>query len=192
MTISEDRLEEGLRHLQFEDILQYVAIPSMRIERRPVYVKGKRIVDVPEGKGRTDMILLFAWLRNKGVKRVIRVIVDDTLDPAHSDEAIETALGGLRVEKWDWKKFDISIETIFNAAPHTREVCLYWSGNNAVLRGWAELGGLHLLTKLEKLYLHVGKVCLRFLPQIRITNSKSRDSKQAPEPKVMSENFKNA
>jgi hypothetical protein len=41
-------------------------------------------------------------------------------------------------------------------------VCLYWSGNNAVLRGWSEPGGLNQLKRLEKVHLHVGRVCYSF------------------------------
>jgi len=53
------------------------------------------------------------------------------------------------------RKSDLCTETIITAAPDTREVSLYWSGNNAVLRGWSEPGGLNLLTKLEVVRLHV-------------------------------------
>jgi hypothetical protein len=163
LTISEERIEEGLAHLKFEDVLQYVALPRLKLERRPVLSKNKKSQN-PDGKGRNDMIFLFNFLRNKSVKRVIRVIVDDTLEPSHSDEAIETALGGLKVEIWDWKKIDLCTETIVTAAPDAREVCLYWSGNNAVLRGWSEPGGLPQLKKLEKVHLHVGKVCPEITP----------------------------
>jgi len=143
LTISEERIEDGLAHLKFEDILQYVALPSLKLERRPTFSKTNKKSPTLDGKGRNDMIFLFNFLRNKSVKRVIRVIVDDTLEPFHSDEAIETALGGLKVEIWDWKKVDLCTETIVTAAPDAREVCLYWSGNNAVLRGWGEPGGLN-------------------------------------------------
>ena len=160
LTISEERIEDGLAHLKFEDVLQYVALPSLKVERRPVFSKANKKPHISDGRGRSDLIFLFNWLRNKGVKRVIRVIVDDTLEPAHSDEAIETALGGLKVEIWDWRKIDLCIETIITAAPDAEEVCLYWSGNNAVLRGWSEPGGLNQLKKLEKVHLHVGKVHL--------------------------------
>lgn len=89
---------------------------------------------------------------------MIRVIVDDTLEPAHSDEAIEKALWNLKVDIWDWKKVDICTETIITASPDVKEVYLYWSGNNAVLRGWSELGGLPLLKKLKRVHLHVDQV----------------------------------
>ncbi|KAH0562507.1 hypothetical protein GP486_002799 [Trichoglossum hirsutum] len=155
-TISEERIEEGLAHLKFEDVLQYVALPSMQLEKKPVSKLLKRPHKV-DGKGRNDMVFLFNFLRNKGVKRIIRVIVDDTLEPAHSDEAIEKALGGLKIEIWDWRKIDLCTETVVTAAPDTTELCLYWSGNNAVLRGWSEPGGLKLLKKLKKVHLHVNQ-----------------------------------
>lgn len=158
-TVSEERIEEGLAYLKFEDILQYVALPNMRLEKKPTtstLLKKRLKVD---GSGRSDMVFIFNFLRKKGVKRIIRVIVDDTQHPAHSNEAIEMALGGLKVEIWDWRKIDLCSETINVAAPDTREVCLYWGGNNAVLRGWSELGGLKMLTKLEKVHLHVDQVC---------------------------------
>ena len=54
------------------------------------------------------------------------------------DGSIEAALKGLDVEVWNWKKMDISIATIRNAAPNARKACLYSSGNNAVLQGWSD------------------------------------------------------
>ncbi|RYP93507.1 hypothetical protein DL770_000391 [Monosporascus sp. CRB-9-2] len=148
--ISEDFINEGLSHLKFENILQYVALRRMELEKKVIQKPPK-----PSGKGRRDMVFIFDFLRKKSVDRVIRIIVDDTLEPAHSDEAIEDALRDLKVEIWDWRKMDLCTETIFTAAPDAREVYLYWSGNNAVLRGWSEPEGLNRLAKLEKVHLHV-------------------------------------
>ncbi|KAH6715880.1 hypothetical protein BKA61DRAFT_334368 [Leptodontidium sp. MPI-SDFR-AT-0119] len=153
-TISEDRIEEGLDHLKFEDILQYVALPSLHLEKKPATTKLRK-TSRSDGKGRSDMVFLFNFLRHKKVQRIIRVIVDDMVEPAHSDEAIEAALAGFKVEIWDWRKLDLCTETILAAAFDAEEVCLYWSGNNAVLRGWSEAGGLPLLRKLKKVHLHV-------------------------------------
>ena len=157
--ISEDRIEEGLDHLKFEDILQYVALPSLRLEKKPATTKIRK-TSRSDGKGRSDMVFLFNFLRHKKVQRIIRVIVDDMSEPAHSDEAIEAALAGFKVEIWDWRKLDLCTETILAVAFDAEEVCLYWSGNNAVLRGWSEAGGLPLLRKLKKVHLHVEPVCL--------------------------------
>lgn len=40
------------------------------------------------------MVVFFDWLRNeeRGVKHIIKVIVDDLDMPSHTDEAIEQAL----------------------------------------------------------------------------------------------------
>lgn len=79
--------------------------------------------------------------------------------PSHSDENIEKALGGFKIENWDWQKVDLCIDTIATAAPEVKEVHLYWSGNNAILRGWGAQGGLNQLSRLEKVYLHINQVC---------------------------------
>lgn len=137
-----------------------MAIPNIQLEEKTTTANSNKSAATPsEAKGRRDMVFFFQLLREKGVKRVIRVIVDDTGKPEHSDEAIEKALAPFKIEVWDWRKFDLCTETIRIAAPDVREVFLYWSGNNAVLRGWSEPEGLKLLDKLEKVYLHVEQVC---------------------------------
>ncbi|RAK81430.1 S8 family peptidase [Aspergillus fijiensis CBS 313.89] len=100
------------------------------------------------------MVFIFDFLRKKRVSRILRVIVDDLLCPAHSDEAIEQAIRGFGVEVWDWRKIDISIDTIMDVASDVRELHLYSSGNNMVLRGWSDHGGLAQLKNLHTVYLH--------------------------------------
>ncbi|KAJ2990249.1 hypothetical protein NUW58_g3043 [Xylaria curta] len=150
-----DRIESGLSHLSFEDILQYVAIPQVELEIDPVNPKTGQRAPKPNGSGRSDMVLLFNWLREKkGVKRILKVIVEDLQHPAHSDEAIETCLKDMHVETWDWKKHDLSPEVLHKVAPDVQVVHLYWGGNNAILRAWSEAEGLKKLEKLEMVYLH--------------------------------------
>jgi hypothetical protein len=113
------------------------------------------------------MEFFFNFLRMKGVKRIIRVIVDDTVEPSHSDEAIERAFAGLHVEVCDWRKIDLSILSIFKAAPDVREITLYWSGNVVVLRGWEmEMTKSSGLAHLERLNVNISQVneCLFLLP----------------------------
>ncbi|KAK5656680.1 hypothetical protein OQA88_4660 [Cercophora sp. LCS_1] len=151
-----------VKQLQFEDALQYVAIPKIRIED-PTNDKANssssrrsgRDQSYKEGSGRHDLVQVFMTLRQKGVRSIIRAMVDDSFTPPHTDEAIEEALRGMDVEIWDWKKTDLSTEVIYTAAPRVREVHLYWSGNNAVLRGWSEEGGLKKLVELRSIHLHV-------------------------------------
>jgi hypothetical protein len=155
-----NRIEQFLSKTQFEDVLQFVTLPSVQLEQKVVAsrsIMAKR-APKPDQKGRNDMVFFFDFLRRKGVRRVIHVLVEDTQYPFHSDEAIEKALGGLKVEIWDWKKPDLCIDTILIAAADVREVYLYWSGNNAILRSWSEPGGLALLKKLEKVHLQAEPV----------------------------------
>lgn len=75
------------------------------------------------------------------------MVVDDG-DISHSDEVIEEALRRFQVEVWDWKKLDISSETIFQAAENVKEISLYSTGNNAVLMGWYSDEGLKKFPKV--------------------------------------------
>ncbi|ETS78061.1 hypothetical protein PFICI_10123 [Pestalotiopsis fici W106-1] len=149
---------EGLRHLVFEDVLQYVALPQLNVEEEipmPNRKTGQR-PPKPDGNGRVDLKTLFTWLKDiKKVKAIFKVIVDDLNEPAHRDEAIESCFEGIKgIETWDWRKFDISPEVIQKVAPHVKVVHLYWSGNNATLRAWSEERGIRRLEKLEVVHLH--------------------------------------
>ncbi len=149
-----------LSKLRFADILQYVAIPKVKIELNatgPLSQRdrgGSRSARLV-GDGRSDFVYVFERLRKQGVKTILKVMVDDSHTISHSDEAIEDALKGMDVEIWDWRRTDLCSEVIFNVAPKVREVSLYWSGNNAVLRGWGEEGGLKRLKELKMVHLNV-------------------------------------
>lgn len=162
--ITQPGFENLLSKLKFEDILQYVAIPRISVEVNMNAANSKRSrvgsrPSKPDGLGRQDLCYIFDCLRKKGVKTILKVIIDDSVMPAHSDEAIEAALKLMDVEVWDWKKTDLCSEVIYKVASRVREVHLYWSGNNAVLRGWSEQGGLKRLRELRTVYLHVQQVC---------------------------------
>ncbi|KAL6906988.1 hypothetical protein GGI43DRAFT_380509 [Trichoderma evansii] len=158
--ITQTGLENLLSKLKFEDILQYVAIPRLSVEVNANAANSKRArgsgrSSKQDGDGRRDLCYIFDRLRKKGVKTVLKVIIDDSTMPAHSDEAIEDALKFMDVEIWDWKRTDLCSEVIYRVASKAREVNLYWSGNNAVLRGWSEEGGLKRLSQLKTVHLHI-------------------------------------
>lgn len=134
-------------HLKFENILRYVDLPKITIERG---LPEQKPGDHPgDGMGRRDLEVIFDWLRKDcGVEKIIRVKVDDSKDLPHSDESIENCLKDFGVQVWDWNKVDICCSTIFKAAPEVREVYLYCSGNNAVLRSWSADDGLRSLKEV--------------------------------------------
>ncbi|KAL7942118.1 hypothetical protein V8C42DRAFT_332619 [Trichoderma barbatum] len=158
--ITQTGFENLLSKLKFEDILQYVAIPRLNVEVNINAANSKRSRGAgrspkQDGDGRRDLCYIFDRLRKKGVKTILKVIIDDSMTPAHSDEAIEDALKFMDVEIWDWKRTDLCSEVICRVASKAREVNLYWSGNNAVLRGWSEEGGLRRLRELKTVHLHI-------------------------------------
>jgi len=73
-------------------MLQYVAFFNLKLKvEEPTKTRKSA---KPDANGRKDMIFLFKILQKKGFKRILRVIADDRIDPAHRDESVEFALGG--------------------------------------------------------------------------------------------------
>ncbi|KAI0182073.1 hypothetical protein GGR52DRAFT_527302 [Hypoxylon sp. FL1284] len=95
---------------------------------------------------------VFSWLQNDcHVEKIFSIIIEDLVPYPHSDAAIKTALKPFKVEKWDWRKLDISSQTILEAAPETRILNLQSSGNEAVLQSWACKSGLAQLKQLDSI-----------------------------------------
>lgn len=134
------------KHLKFDNILRYVDLPKMVVERSlPEKDTGNEA-----GTGRNDLEEIFNWLRTDcGVEKIIRIKVEDSKDTPHSDESIESCLKDFGIKVWDWHKIDLCCSTIQRAAPNVREVYLYCSGNNAVLRSWSAADGLASLEKVS-------------------------------------------
>jgi len=90
--------------------------------------------------GRDDMTYIFGWLFQRGVRKILKVTVVDNEFPAHRDGAIVECLMQFGVEIWDWKKLDLWSEVIHKSTPVVRQINLYSSGNQAVLKGWSAAG----------------------------------------------------
>jgi hypothetical protein len=131
-------------------VLKYVALPKLKIDPDKEEGRDKH----SKGKGLKDLIKIFDWLRKNHVKKIIKVIVVDDGDIAHSDSAIRECVKGFDVLKWDWKKVDLCSEVIYEAARNVEEVTLYSSGNNAVLLGWSSTDGFLKFPKLERIRLY--------------------------------------
>lgn len=150
---------QGRLNLRFESILAYVDLPkaAMSESRRspsaassPAYEAGA----ASRESSRNGLELykdVFEWLWQNGVRRILEVRVNDLVEMPHKDHVIEAALKPFQVEKWNWKKLNICSDTILRAAPDVREVFLYSSGNNAVLRSWSCKHGLAQLKKVSVL-----------------------------------------
>ncbi|KAF4337478.1 microbial serine ase [Fusarium beomiforme] len=157
--IFEDSFIQSYDHINFDPILRYVSFRRIELQKPAVSVVKARLLgrNRPQtsnkGRGRDDLTVFFKWLKGKGVKHILKVMVDDLKDPAHSDQAIEDCLRPFEVEILDWTKVDLCPETILTASRNVRQLHLRWSGNRAILRAWSEPEGLAKLEKLEAVHL---------------------------------------
>ncbi|KAL6823277.1 intracellular serine protease [Trichoderma camerunense] len=140
--LRKNEFQKQFGHLKLDSVLQYVAFPQIEL------IEGD---DGPatRRKTRTDLIFFFNWLKQKGVKRIVKVIVDDLKTPSHSDEAIEEALESFNVEILDWRRLDLDPVSLTRVGMCLRELHLQWSGKNTTLRAWSEKEGLAMIPTLE-------------------------------------------
>jgi hypothetical protein len=138
-------------YVTFDETLHVLELPNVKV----AMTRNQRINSDETSKGRRDYETIFNWLREKGVRNIIHLYVEDASPHSHSNESIERALKDFKIIKtWDWCKMDVDSETLLKAAPGVHELVLYWSGSNAVLRGWSEPEGLDKLQYLEKITVH--------------------------------------
>ncbi|KAI1465212.1 uncharacterized protein F4812DRAFT_462057 [Daldinia caldariorum] len=157
--MSATKFELTYQGFNFDSVLQYVAFRQVQFTKPQKPLRRNDAVHKPPeaiaGNGRRDMEVPFEWLyQAKGVRNIIKVIVDDLESPSHSDESIETALKRFDIEILDWRKIDLCPETICNSCKNLRVLHLWWSGNNAMLRAWSEPDGLVKLQQLKAIHLH--------------------------------------
>jgi hypothetical protein len=151
-----------LNGMEFEDILQYVQIPSHPYSSHSGSKSSKedstlrKMEDVSDsGVGREDFKLIFDTLITKGVNKIVKLVVDDDETYPHRDDIIERLGGveksgivvqrGIEIEEWDWKKLDISSAVLHKAAKSVKKIRLWSSGNHSVLRDWSGCDGLNQL-----------------------------------------------
>nr|RBR01851.1 hypothetical protein FVER53263_11217 [Fusarium verticillioides] len=156
--IYEDSFKQSYDHINFDQVLRYVSFRRIELQKPPVSVVKARLTrnrgqTSNQGRGRDDLTVFFNWLKGKGVKHILKVMVDDLRDPSHSDKSLEDCLRPFEVEILDWTKVDLCPETILTACRNVRQLYLRWSGNRAVLRAWSEPEGLAKLEKLEAVHL---------------------------------------
>ena len=145
-----DTIKQNYAFLKFEKALQYVALPRLRSNILPSSMKegskGEAIKDSARLASPTQYLEVFNWLKaQRNVSKVLEIIIEDDPDDPHSDTDIQNTVRNLGVETWNWRKYDISSDTIVQAAPEARKVYLYTTGNKAVLREWSGKEGLRRL-----------------------------------------------
>lgn len=157
---------QGLaEQVKFESVLHHVDLPNFTVTGGEDLFSGEsnkeRFHDIQALTGRVDFLKIFEWLRANGVKGIIEVCVADSVNICHCDEAIEMALEKFDIEKLEWQRDDICTDVFVSATPNVRELYLYSSGNNEVLRGWSGKEGLGTLKHVSDSKL---EACSSLLP----------------------------
>jgi len=153
---TETALRNLISRLRFETVLRYVYVPILDIQT-PSVERGAMIIENDkdkDGRSRKECELIFRLLWDRGVRKIIKVVVEEQEDCHHTDEMIAgLSLHKLDIEEWDWKIKDLCSETIRRAAPNAKTLFLYSSGNNAVLRSWSRDGGLNKFAKVPSIHI---------------------------------------
>lgn len=170
--IHEALFETAFKGTKFDEVLSSVHFPNVTvIWRKRANSKEKRVIG---GPSRQDMKFFFEFLYKRGVRYILKVVVEEGGQSAHSDESVKDALSQITVEHLDWQKIDMDPELIcdisnqaedmldgprvdINPRNQIRQLDLQWSGNNATLRAWSEIEGLPLLPHLEIVNLIIPK-----------------------------------
>jgi len=142
-------VEGYLGHMKVDTVLKEVWLPrELLSDQLPGSDGGQGELSHTICKGYKNYGSVFDWLRKKGVRKIINLIVEDNERLPHSDAAIIAALEGIEVETWDWKQDDLCSDTIVSAARDAQTVFLYSSGKKAVLQSWCSNKGLNRLPKV--------------------------------------------
>ncbi|KAH6975043.1 hypothetical protein BKA56DRAFT_589953 [Ilyonectria sp. MPI-CAGE-AT-0026] len=139
--IPEGFLGQLERYLAFESTLRSVILPKFKFESLQQASNDVDSVLKRCDNNRRDAVRMFSWLRKRGVRKILEVVVIDSEESSHSDESIQNALEGFEVEIWDWRRSDITSSVIASSSSVVKDLTLYFSGNETILEDWCGSGG---------------------------------------------------
>ncbi|EGZ74504.1 hypothetical protein NEUTE2DRAFT_81904 [Neurospora tetrasperma FGSC 2509] len=135
--------------LKFESRLALVSL-SLRpelLDSSSNVVQSKDQLKTIADNDAANIIKVFRWLKDKGVTKILKLVVDDNPDRVCSEEAIEKCLECMdEIRFLDWDRPDLAVPTI-KKARRLIELSLYSTGTNAVLHHWSDQNGLVQLPK---------------------------------------------
>lgn len=139
---AEQQESQGFR-FSFENILRSVDFPDLGKE--PFLPSEHRTVSAM----RNEVQQVLNWLRTKkDVKKIIGLSVKDSFYDPHSEETIEQAIADLDIEVLNWKRLDLSIDSIYDSARNVRELHLYCSGSKTAIMHWIGDSGIQRLERV--------------------------------------------
>ncbi|EYB28001.1 hypothetical protein FG05_12225 [Fusarium graminearum] len=140
--------------ITYEQTLRYVEFPPLDMlpEEREIYKD-----DCPLQFQHTELFKILKWLREeKNVKTIIRLKASDRLVNCHDQRLMADGVKLFNVKVLDWKVLDLCLD-IFDETcrENITDLCLYSSGNRAVISHWFSPTGFKSFKNLEtvKIYL---------------------------------------
>jgi len=117
--IDRDTFRKAFSGIVFDSVLLFVKFGRLELDLPDL---GSRAEEMKkkEGVGKKHALFFFSWLKEKNVRNVIKVTVEDGATPSdaekdylpHSDSAISQSLANLDIEILDWRKIDLCPQTI--------------------------------------------------------------------------------
>jgi hypothetical protein len=129
--------------LDFETALKYV---ELSVPPEPIVLPWEK--DYLQVTGRAEVFLVLKWLKTKEVNRVHELRVQDSLHHPHSEDDIAQLKEYYKVDVLDWRRTDISIDTLIDGAPQVKVLYLYGSGW-AALSHWTGCDGVSRLKSVS-------------------------------------------
>lgn len=102
--IKVDLFEKAFVGATFDEVLKFVHFSNVTVIH-PTTPRTKNQL-ARCGLGRRDMEFFFNFLFKKGVRYILKVVVEEDGPLVHSDEAIKNSLNKITVEHLDWRKVD--------------------------------------------------------------------------------------
>jgi hypothetical protein len=133
-----------LARFKIGGLLRYVKLPANGTNE-PRDLKARR----------NGLKLFFEDMKNRGLKSIMELQVDESIDHPCPDTVIKSTLRGLKIDTLDWRKTDMCAQVIIYAAKHVRSLHLYCSGNRAILMNWSATDGLPKLPNVSHLHITI-------------------------------------
>ncbi|GAW16570.1 hypothetical protein ANO14919_060020 [Xylariales sp. No.14919] len=125
---------------EFQPYLKFVSFPDLDT------IRGHQCAEPIRDILGQEVLYVIKWLQMvKGVKKVMKLKVLDSRYEPHKEEVIEDCIRDLNVEELDWRRTDLSIESIKSASPDVQTVHLYSGGDWTPLLHWMSVDGLNRL-----------------------------------------------
>ena len=137
-------------NVEFNTYLKLVRLPELACVGR------ESCVDLKDGlRCRPEAVKVFDYLWEKGVRNILKVVVPDCPVHPHTNQAIRNLLQKFSIKRLEWRKKDLSVQTLMTAAPKLEKIRLFASGNQDVLDHWASPEGLSRLRQVYRSLLRM-------------------------------------